>query len=59
MRNAKWWQILLAVLGGIGIVIGALVLGFVAEESGVAKNCYTGVVGGNVTVICPPSGAGK
>ena len=59
MKDAKWWQILLAVLGGIGIVMGVFVLGFVAEESGVAKNCYTGIVGGNVAVICPPSGAGK
>ena len=59
MRYAKWWQILLAILGGIGIMLGMLLLGFVADESGIAKNCYTGIVGGNVAVICPPAGATK
>jgi hypothetical protein len=55
VKNAKWWQILLAVLGGVVIALGVLVLWFAAEESGVAKNCYTGIVGGNVAVICPPN----
>lgn len=54
MKQASWLQIALAVAGGLLIAIGAVIFSFAVQQSGVVENCYTGLVGGGIAVVCPP-----
>lgn len=55
MSDAKWWQILLSVFGGLALAVAIFIFAAVLEQSGIAEKCYTGMIGGQIAVVCPPS----